>query len=159
MLGLLVKCTFIILTKFSNWDRNSIIYESTNFLKCLGYVDIWNNNWHKYLYIYIKRSRMNVFIASATIFFIILTYLFQKKVWKYLSLSFLFVIYWYIRDYKWQRLTDTLKNAKTSNLLSANEIVFMLLKLLNVNPHDNNYVKVGNLQSEQMLSKVNLNYK
>ena len=60
MLGLLVKCTFIILTKFSNWDRNSIIYESTNFLKCLGYVDIWNNNWHKYLYIYIKRSRMNV---------------------------------------------------------------------------------------------------
>ena len=30
------------------------------------------------------------------------------------------------------RLTDTLKNAKTSNLLSANEIVFMLLKLLNV---------------------------
>ena len=31
-----------------------------------------------------------------------------------------------------RRLTDTLKNAKTSNLLSANEIVFMLLKLLNV---------------------------
>ena len=51
---------------------------------------------------------------------------FKKKVWKHLSLSFLFVIYWYIRDYKWQRLTDTLKNAKTSNLLSANEIVFML---------------------------------
>ena len=51
------------------------------------------------------------------------------------------------------------KSLKTSNLLSANEIVFMLLKLLNVNHHDNNYVKVGNLQSEQMLSKVNLNYK